>query len=208
MFPIALVHVPVLLFATLPLPQPTTACQLEVLTPQTLEERTLAQFNRSVERYAALHRRLERSLPPEQMFDDPEDMFGAREALAAALRQARPNARAGNVFTPAVAELITARLAAAMREHGHDAADILAAISDERLPGMLKPEVNGEYPRGIVSAMWPALLHALPPLPRELEYRFFDRNLVLIDVHANLVLDVLDDALPPGERTSGGSRVR
>ena len=44
--------------------------------------------------------------------------------------------------------------------------------------------------------MWPALLHALPPLPRELEYRIVDADLVLIDLRADLVVDILENAMP------------
>ena len=35
----------------------------------------------------------------------------------------------------------------------------------------------------------------VPPLPRELQYRFLFRDLALVDVHANLVVDILPDAL-------------
>ena len=44
--------------------------------------------------------------------------------------------------------------------------------------------------------MWPALRAVLPALPDELRYRFVDRDLVLLDVHADLVVDILRDALP------------
>jgi hypothetical protein len=44
--------------------------------------------------------------------------------------------------------------------------------------------------------MWPTLLRVLPELPAELEYRFSDRDLVLIDGHANVVVDILENALP------------
>jgi hypothetical protein len=198
-----LFHVPLILTPIVSLPAPTAACQFDVLTPMAMEERVIAQFTTATAQYAALHRRLERSLPPEQMFDDPEDMFEARAALRTAILAARPMARQGNVFTPAVANVIRARLVAAMQARGHSAEQVLDAINEERLPGMPDPEVNHEYPWGIGSAMWPSLLHALPALPRELEYRFSDRDLVLIDVHANLVVDILDDALPaPAEAVS------
>jgi hypothetical protein len=59
--------------------------------------------------------------------------------------------------------------------------------------------VNGTFPWDIGSAMWPTLLRALPELPDELEYRFSRRNLVIIDIHADLVVDILEDALPPAE---------
>lgn len=54
---------------------------------------------------------------------------------------------------------------------------------------------NGRYDWGLGAWMWPALLKALPPLPRELEYRLVGNQLVLIDLHADLVVDTLDHAL-------------
>jgi hypothetical protein len=44
--------------------------------------------------------------------------------------------------------------------------------------------------------MWPSMLAGLPQLPPELEYRFLGRHLILVDVLANVVVDVLYDALP------------
>ena len=35
-----------------------------------------------------------------------------------------------------------------------------------------------------------------PPLPADLEYRLVDYYLVLWDAHADLILDVLPDAIP------------
>lgn len=60
---------------------------------------------------------------------------------------------------------------------------------------MPEPEVNEPFPWGRGAVMSPTLLRALPPLPRELEYRFAGRNLVLIDFHADMVVDILNDAL-------------
>jgi hypothetical protein len=34
-------------------------------------------------------------------------------------------------------------------------------------------------------------------LPEELEYRFINRDLVLYDGHANLIVDFVRDAIPP-----------
>ena len=59
------------------------------------------------------------------------------------------------------------------------------------------PQVNARIPAGRNTRPWPALLAALPALPHELEYRVVGLALVLVDVHADLVLDVLKDALPP-----------
>jgi hypothetical protein len=177
---------------------PPPPCQLDVLTPTALDERATAEFHSAIDRYVVLHRRLERSLPPEQMFDDPEDMFAAREALASALRDARPLARQGDFFTLRVSNMIRARLEDAMARHRYAAADVLAAVDDERLPGMADPEVNQAFGR-LGPSLWPSLLAALPSLPVELEYRFWGRDLVLIDLHADFVLDILSDALPAAD---------
>lgn len=44
--------------------------------------------------------------------------------------------------------------------------------------------------------MPPKLLLALPLLPEELEYLFVNRDLVLWDWHADLIIDVLPNAIP------------
>src|SRR5688572_7254429 len=60
-------------------------------------------FLERVDAYVALHRQLEAPLPREVITGDPEELFAPRIALAAALRRARPHARHGELFSPAVA---------------------------------------------------------------------------------------------------------
>ena len=199
MFATILFQLPVVLLPFANLPAPPDACRLEVLSPQALEERTLADFDGRVSRYVTLHRRLERSLPPEQMFDDPEDMYAAVEALRQALVEARPTARAGNVFTPAIARLFTDRIEEALHQQKLTAAEIIAAASERRLPGMPGPDVNQPFAWGYGLAVPRALIGALPALPVELEYRIVGRMLVLVDRHADLVVDVIDEAVPAVE---------
>jgi hypothetical protein len=43
-------------------------------------------------------------------------------------------------------------------------------------------------------------VRALPAVPRELDYAFWGRDLVLVDLDANLVIDILSEALPEGAR--------
>jgi hypothetical protein len=59
--------------------------------------------------------------------------------------------------------------------------------------------VNGAFPWAIGSAMFPCVTTALPPLPPELQYRVVGRDLVLIDLHANLIVDILPFALTDGD---------
>ena len=199
MFATILFQLPIVLAPFANLPAPPDECRLEVLSPQAIEARTLADFDARVARYVALHRRLERSLPPEEMFDDPEDMYAAIEGLREALIDARPNARPGNVFTPAIARLLTDRVEEALHGQQLTPAEALAATAAGRLPGMPAPEVNQPFAWDHGTAAWPAVLAVLPLLPVELEYRLVERALVLVDRHAELVVDVIEDALPAAE---------
>ena len=49
----------------------------------------------------------------------------------------------------------------------------------------------------------PCVLAALPELPQELQYRFLGRDLLLVDIGANLIVDILPAAVeiaPRGRR--------
>lgn len=189
-----LIRVPLVLAPLLPLPSSPPNCRLDVLTPQGLEERTLGEFDREVSGYVTLHRYLARSLPPVHLFGEEGTLVS--DELRAALIAARPLASPGGFFTPAVGELLKRRLDdALLYGAGH-----LATPIYEPLRGEPAPTVNQPFPLVLGSVQWPALLSALPALPRELDYAFWGRDLVLVDVAANLVIDVLPEALPEGVR--------
>ena len=44
--------------------------------------------------------------------------------------------------------------------------------------------------------MPPEILDALPDLEEDMEYRFIGDRLILLDTHAHVVADFIDDALP------------
>lgn len=178
-----------------PTGEPPT-CQLEILPPAVLEERVLRTFDDGVNQYIRLHRRLERSLPPEHLFDDSEDMAMATDALHDAIVDARPNAREGSIFTPAVAHVLTTRLERVIASLGRTPAEVWLEMNRGYLSGVPDIRVNGRFPLIRYARVWPALLDALPALPDELQYRFVDRDLLLVDVHGDLVVDILRDALP------------
>jgi hypothetical protein len=106
-----LVHVS-LAIAPLMSPPLPPSCELDVLTPLAIEERSLGEFNHRIEAYLTLRRRLARTLPPSEMFDD-EDSFVSDE-LRSALVAARPGARAGEFFTPGVERSLRQRLDVAL----------------------------------------------------------------------------------------------
>jgi hypothetical protein len=53
------------------------------------------------------------------------------------------------------------------------------------------------------SAMFPCVLDALPELPTELQYRIVGSTLVLIDVHAGMIVDLLPGLLAEPTTESG-----
>ena len=58
-----------------------------------------------------------------------------------------------------------------------------------------RPVVNGRFPWARGAMMPPDILQVLPPLPEELQYRIVDHDLILIDMHADLVVDILPGAV-------------
>jgi hypothetical protein len=64
-------------------------------------------------------------------------------------------------------------------------------------PVTIPLDVNQAYPSSVPLQSTPAsLLLNLPHLPKGLDYRIVGRRLVLRDVNANLIIDIIPDALP------------
>lgn len=184
-----LVHVPLAIFPLLQLPQPPGQCELDVLTPLALEERTLAQFNADIDAYVVLHRRIARTLPPSEMFDDEDPFFEAE--LRRAIVAARPESRPGGFFTPRVADIFRQHIDHAVAYSGG-----FGVAHPHDLFSGARVAVNQPLPYLPDRLEWAAVVTALPPVPGELRYVFWGRDLALVDAGANLVLDVLTDALP------------
>jgi hypothetical protein len=190
---LATILFPIPLFVSphLPLPQPTRDCLLEVLTPQALEQRAVAEFDARVHAYVGLRRTLVRSIEPAPRVDDERGILG--DELRAVIVAARPHARQGDFFSAPVAAALRARIDYAL----------VGGVADVP-PGPFhrssgpSPTVNAELSKVGGAETWPALFGELPALPGELGYALWGRDLVLLDLAANLVIDVLPDALPPG----------
>jgi len=158
----------------------------------------IAAFDAKVTDYLRIRQEIASRLPPERTFDDPGQMLHERAELRSAIRKARADARPGGVFTPDAAPAFRRIIAATIVASGVDPDDLVERFNDDRTPGARPPAVNKRYDWRLGAWMWPALLRELPRLPPELEYRIVDDDLVLIDLHASLVVDILKDALDVG----------
>ena len=152
----------------------------------------MLQFTNRINDYVETHRRLAAGI--EQPFcSEAEELTQQADTLAAAIRQARPRAKEGDIFTLAAGEMFRARIAAIVRRTGFDVAAFLERHSGDGED--IEVHVFGALPWRTHLALMP-IIRQLPELPPELEYEFVGRHLVLIDVDANIVVDVLRDALP------------
>jgi len=161
------------------------------LAPTGANNDALRTFNERVESYAALHRRLADPLPRLDPNRDLWSHFLSRRDLASAIRSARATAKQGDIFSPAIADLFRDLIANAFV--GRDAGAMLYVWSEE-FWAVDEPAVNEPFPEGASHAVPAVLLHHLPALPNEMEYRIANGSLVLLDVHADIVIDVLPDA--------------
>jgi len=154
-----------------------------------------AEFNQRVADYVETHRRAAAGFEDPSMCSDPEESSRQAAALAAAIRQAHVLAE-GSIFTQPVARAFRNLIAIEARRDEFSK----APAAFHRDEAAIELEVYGGIPWRAGRAPSLALAARLPMLPQELEYRIIATHLVLVDVEANLVVDILRDAFPAAGR--------
>jgi hypothetical protein len=172
-------------------PQPPAPTEGQPVNADAKELETMLQ---RIDEYAKLHKELEDKLPKLSNEATPEDIDKNQRALARLIQQKRRGAKPGDIFTAEAQTVIKGLLARVFA--GPDGAALRASIMDENPTG-IKLTVNGRYPDTVpLSTVPPQVLQGLPKLPEEMEYRFINRHLILMDVHAHIVVDFIENALP------------
>ena len=119
----------------------------------------------------------------------------AANELLSAIRAARSDAQVGDIFTVQEASEFRRRIEDVLTRNHGDLADFIAEIAREAPPFADRMTVNGRFDWQY-GAMMPAdLIAALPRLQDFLQYRFVGRDLVLVDIEAGLIVDILPGAL-------------
>jgi hypothetical protein len=153
----------------------------------------LEDFRQRVDKYMELHRRLEKKSPPLKETDDPAKIKASQDALAAALAAERAGAKQGEIFTPAIAQLLRRLMYPEVT--GKQGAETRKAIKEDAPVGV-PLKVNARYPTDApLPTVPPNVLASLPRLPEDLEYRIVGRHLLLRDVHANVIVDFIPNAI-------------
>ena len=154
-----------------------------------------ADFDTRIKAYVALHRKLANETGEIDETKNPRQITDREVALGKLIRAARAQERRGDIFTPPIEaffkQLISeesARRSPRVRTDRKEDQDELADFT---------PTVNQAYPPTQPLVTFPAgLLRVLPKLPRELEYRLVQRNLILRDIAANVIIDFIPAATP------------
>ena len=157
------------------------------------------RFQIAVSRYVSLHRTIERFVPPIKDVTDPLEAKRSMVAMSEAIRKARWSVTEGNVFMGQVAIGIQNTLTTATRNADPDCqrglSDILHSPADT-----WSETVNDAFPWALSRMLPSCVRDALPELPIELQYRVVGADLVLVDLHANLIVDILRGAFPQATR--------
>jgi hypothetical protein len=158
------------------------------------EAAAIKQFDAAIASYLAMRQRLMEEVPGPAAGSSSAQLNQASDSLAAAIQRSRPKARPGDLFQAPVTDVIKRRVIDTVRRDNLAAA--LASIDDEER-GPAKPAIHMRFPAASpMATMPPSLLAVLPRLPASLEYRIIGDVLVLRDVEAALILDLIPTAIP------------
>jgi hypothetical protein len=178
-----------------PASAPATERVVGPLSPA--DAQALATMNDRLREYIDLHVKLERSLPKLSKDSTQQQIVDNQRAFERLMQEARATAKPGDIFTPEARPVITRLLATVFG--GPDGKQLKSSIMDENPvdPVALKLKVNGRYPDTVpLTSIPPQVLQTLPKLSEDLEYRFVGDWLILLDTHAHVIADFIDNALP------------
>jgi hypothetical protein len=161
--------------------------------PVNPDAQLLQDFQHRIDAYMDLHEKLEKGAPPLKPTDSPGAIKASQDTLAARIRQARSGAKQGEIFTPEIAKHFRKLMQPELK--GPAAPETKKAIKDDA-PAAIPLKVNARYPdEAPLPTVPPNLLIRLPKVPEDLEYRIVGENLILRDVHANVIVDFMPRAV-------------
>jgi hypothetical protein len=154
----------------------------------------LQDFEKRIGDYVSLEKNLSKGIQLTKPTDEPHIILDRQRDLAKKIREARRQVPQGAIFTPEISKEFRRLLGLAMA--GANQGDVKKSLARSE-PVRLALRVNESYPAEVpLQSTPPTILMNLPRLPPELEYRIDGRALVLRDANANLVVDLIPDAIP------------
>jgi hypothetical protein len=175
--------------------------------PTHYEHEVLEEMEEGVENYLKLRRRARKqvTVPEPGPQATAQEIVDHQRAFAKAIRARRPQARPGDVLLPEchalfrriIAVELAGPVGASARMALREGNPPVEIDHDDRMA--VRVAVNADYPEAApVATVPPSVLLSLPHVPQEfVEYRFVNRDLVLRDVGANMIVDFIPRAAPP-----------
>jgi hypothetical protein len=156
----------------------------------------LDDFTHRVADYVKLHNQIRARIHGLKTTTSQETIGEHVHKLARSMREARRDAKQGDLFTPETVIVFHRLIGQTM--HGSEGTRIQTSLrNDDRPAKVPEVHVNGRYPEdAALPSMPPSVLMNLPPLPPELEYRVVGHALILRDQSANLIVDYIPNAIP------------
>jgi hypothetical protein len=152
-----------------------------------------AEFQKRIKDYLKIHNEAETKVPNLRSTDDPKEVNSREVALGKMIASMRAGAQPGDIFAKEYQPYFIKIVQDDFKTRS--AADRKALVVE--LPKNVKVDINTVYPTTLpLETFPPVLLRKLPDLPPELEYRIVGRNLILRDVKANLIVDILRNVVP------------
>jgi hypothetical protein len=180
-----------LCIVVLALAVPASAVRAQEKFENSPDARVLGDFKARVDKYDALRKKADDSAPPMKESKDAAKIKDAQQGLAERIGAARAGVKQGEIFTPEIAAVFRRLL----RPEASEKATKQAMKEDK--PEIVSFKVNGPYPdKEPVSTMTPNILASMPQLPKDIEYRFIGKHLILRDARANLIIDYMLNAIP------------
>jgi hypothetical protein len=159
------------------------------------EKNIVAAFEKRVKEYSKLREDLETKMPKLSKEAKPEEIQTHKKLFQERVRTSRVNAKHGDMFTPETAALFRAIIKDEFK--GKERVELRESVLKESENKAVPIRINYAYPESQEQLeMPPTLLLRLPPLPKQLRYRFVGRNMLLVDRENGLIIDFMTNAIP------------
>ncbi len=158
------------------------------------DKQVIDAFVKRVKDYVALREGLENKMPKLATKSTPEQIEAHKTAFEETVRAARTGAKAGDIFSPEIAEHI--RMTIRDEFKGKERQELRKMVMEADTKGV-PLRVNYPYPDDKELTEIPStLLLKLPPLPKQVKYRFVNRHMLLVDRENGLIVDYMLNAIP------------
>jgi hypothetical protein len=153
----------------------------------------LKDFQARLQAYLDLRTSLAMKLKPLRPTDDSAALVAGQESLAAAIREARKDARQGDLIPAAIAERLRSIVVSDFKSRTREERAALQA----EVPEGVVLAINRTFPaQAALPTVPPLLLKSLPVLPDNLQYRFANRHLIILDGDTQVIVDYIANVLP------------